>query len=121
MRSRLDGMPVAHVLRLIQDGAEAALFDGQLEMQPRQIAAALGNFRQSVAAQVNHRQRLDHRAKLRDEQRTLRGNRLAADDHRQPIVRTAVRRAAELGRIADADRLEVQEAQQSLKSSRLRI
>ena len=117
MRARLSGMAVADVLRLIQDGGQAALLDGQLEMQPGQIAAALGDFRQSVAAQINDRQRLrPWRAAARRVRAPCAAIGLRADDHREPIVRPRVRRAAEFRQIVDANRLEVQKTQQGLQS-----
>ena len=58
------GMAGTHVLGLVQHRRESALFDRRFQLKPRQIAAALGNLRQSVGRDAYHRQRLAHRAQL---------------------------------------------------------
>ena len=92
MRSRLRRVTVAHVLRLIQNGRQAALLDGQLQMKPRQIAAALGDFRQSVVAQADDGQRLSAWRAAASRIQTLRAATVSvADDHGQAILRLGAR------------------------------
>src|ERR1700675_1253010 len=119
--SRLRRMPAAHVLRLVQNGRKPTLFDRSFQMKPRQVAAALGDFRQSVAAHANDRQWLAHGAQLRHELDSKCRDGVAAHDGCQASREMALRRLAQLAQIADQDRLQVQKTQQRLESVRLRI
>ncbi len=112
--ARLRRMTVAHVLRLVQHRGQPSLLDRQFQMQPGQIAAALGDLRKTVARQIDHGQRLRHGAQLRHQFPAFGFDGFGADDQRQPIVRT-VGFAAELGQIVEADRLKVQKSEQGLE------
>ena len=107
-------MSIADVEGLIQHGGQAPLFDRQIEMKPRDIGAALGDFRQAVGAQKDHGQRLRHPAKVGDQLTPLGSHRFGADDQRQTIVRRALLVLTQFGQIVNSNGLEIQEAQQRI-------
>src|SRR6202044_4225824 len=47
MHPRLSRVPAAYVLRLLQNGGQTALFDRQIEVEPCEVAAGLGDFWQA--------------------------------------------------------------------------
>ena len=120
MCAGLSGVAVADVLSLIQDGGQAALLDRELQMQPGEVSAGLGDLRQSVARQIDDGKRLRHGAQARDQLRTLLGDGLGAHDEGEPVVRT-FGGAAQLCQIVKAEGLKVQKLEQSYQSSRLRV
>ena len=111
--ARLRRVAVAHVLGLVEHRRQAALLDRELQVQPGEISAGLGDLRQSVAREIDHRQRLRQRPQARDQLRALLRDGLCPDDQRQPVVST-FGLTAELGQIVKTDRLEVQKLEQGL-------
>ena len=121
MQARLGRVTAAHILCLMQDRRQTALLDGQVEMKPCKVAAGFGDFRQSVIAQVDDRQRLGQGAQLRYEVGAHPGNCFFADDDGEAVLRLAMRMLAQFIQIVDVERLEIQKPQQGLEGASLRI
>jgi hypothetical protein len=119
--ARLRRMAVAHVLRLIQDRRQAPLFDRKFEVKPSEVAAGLRDFWQTVAGEIDDRQRLGYRAQLLHQFGALSRDGFLRDDDGQPIVSGATLILAQFLKVVHMDRLEIQKSQHRHQCSRLRI